>query len=107
MSIFDVEGHMCICTDKSVTIVDSNDIPDNDISRFLDILRNKIDKNPKLKDRYKRSVKSWEEEWIFCNKLYKIELFKAYSKDITLKENESVINLLLYEIFGKEKKNTN
>ena len=106
-AIIDVEGHMCICTENSITIVNSNTIPDNDISRFLDILKGKINSSNKLKDKYKRSKESWKKEWIFCNKLYKIELFKAYSKDITLKENESVINLLLYEIFGKEKKNTN
>ena len=103
MSIFDVEGHMCICTDKSVTIVNSNDIPDNDISRFLDILRNKIDKNPKLKDIYKRSVKSWEEAWIFYNKIHRIKMFKLSTKDIKFSENRSIILLTIYKFLGKNK----
>lgn len=103
MSIFDVEGHMCICTDRSVTIVDSNDIPDNDINRFLDILRNKIDKNPKLKDRYKRSVKSWEEEWISYNKIHRIKMFKLSTKDIKFSENKSIILLTIYKFLGRNK----
>lgn len=103
MSIFDVEGHMCICTDKSVTIVNSNDIPDNDISRFLDILRDKIDKNPKLKDIYKRSVKSWEEEWVAYNKIHRIKMFKLSTKDIKFSENKSIILLTIYKFLGRNK----
>lgn len=101
ISIFDIEGHMCICTDKSITIVDSNNIPDNDISRFLNILKNKIDENPKLKNKYKRSVKSWKEEWVSYNKIHKNKLFKLSTKDIKFSENKSILILMIYKFLGK------
>ena len=94
ISIFDIEGHMCICTDKSITIVNSNNIPDNDICRFLNILKNKIDENPKLKNKYKRSVKSY-------NKIHRNKLFKLSKKDIKFSENKSILILMIYKFLGR------
>jgi hypothetical protein len=98
--IINVEGYMCICTDKYVTIVNSNEVPDNDIPRFIKILRRKIDRSKRLKDKYKRTEKSWEKEWLAHNRLYRMGLFKSHTKDVDFHENESIFRLISYEILG-------
>jgi len=99
--IIDIEGHMCICTDTYVTIVDSNKVPDNDIPRFISKLRKKISETTKLKDLYKRSEESWIKEWRAHNKLYKMNMFINHTKDVDLDENENIIRLLVYQILGR------
>lgn len=102
--IIDIEGHMCICTDTCITIVDSNKVPDNDIPRFISMLSKKISQTPKLKDVYKRSEESWIKEWRAHNRLYRMSMFVKHTKDVDLEENENIIRLLAYQILGREKK---
>lgn len=102
--IIDIEGHMCICTDTCITIVDSNKVPDNDIPRFISMLSKKISQTPKLKDVYKRSEESWIKEWRAHNRLYRMRMFVKHTKDVDLEENENIIRLLAYQILGREKK---
>ena len=102
--IIDIEGHMCICTDTCITIVDSNKVPDNDIPRFISMLSKKISQTPKLKDVYKRSEESWIKEWRAHNRLYRMSMFVKHTKDVDFEENENIIRLLAYQILGREKK---
>lgn len=100
-----IEGYMCICTDKYVTIVDSNKVPNSDIPRFVKLLRIKIKNDTNFK--YKRSEESWIKEWRAHNKIYKMGMFRSHTKDVDFDEDESKIRLIAYEIFGKEKRNSN
>lgn len=98
--LLNIENHMCICQDTCITIVNSSDISDQDIPRFIYKLRKEINKNKKLKDRYKRTDKSWIKEWIAHNRLYRRGLFIEHTRDVDLDENESKLRLLGYNIIG-------
>ena len=102
-----VKGHMCICTDRYVNVVDSSDVSMNDIHEFIHILKEKIDNDYVLKGKYKIPEKDWERKWIFYKKLYKMKSFKPYIKDIYFYEKESLIELIIYRIFGRINRNTN
>jgi hypothetical protein len=105
--IINIEGHMCICCDTYVTIVDSHQVPECDIPRFISKLRAEINNSPKLKDLYKRSEESWIKEWIAHNRLYKRNLFVDHTKDVDLDEKESLFRLFCYQFIGRPKKKGN
>ena len=104
--IININGYTCVCADTCITILDSSNVPDNDIPAFVKILRTKIDKNPKLKNRYKRSEKSWVKEWVAHNRLYRMKLFVVHTKDVDLDEKEPLHRLIAYEFFGRKLRNT-
>jgi hypothetical protein len=105
--VLNIKGHMCICTDTYVTIVNSYEIKDEDIHDFVSELKEEIDKYSKLRYLYKRSNISWEREWIAHNKLYRKGLFIDHTRDVDLDENEPIYRLIIYRILGNNKRNIN
>ena len=93
---FTIQKHKCICTEDNIHIVDSYDVPDEDIFGFLHMLYAAI--NGEIT--YTRSIESWTKEWISHNKLYRHGLFKSHTKDVDLNEDESGFRLFIYSILG-------
>jgi len=48
----------------------------------------------------KRNLKSWIKEWKTHNRLYRLGLFRAHTKDCDLEENEKLHRLIAYQILG-------
>ena len=63
----------------------------------------KIARNMALKKgcHYKRTNKSWIQEWRAHNLLYKLHLFETHTKDTDLEECESKFRLFCYKILGR------
>lgn len=88
-------------------VIDKNYITIKDSSRVKDkksmesIL--KIARNIALKKgyHYKRTNKSWIQEWRAHNLLYKLHLFEIHTKDTDLEECESKFRLFCYKILGR------
>jgi len=79
----------------SIKIIDSYIIED-------DILMRVTLEDFKFRTGYcsKRSISSWVKEWKAHNRLYKLGLFKAHTKDCDLDEHEKWWRLLAYQILG-------
>lgn len=82
-----------------ITIKDSSKIKDK--KSMESIL--KIARNIALKKgyHYKRTNKSWIQEWRAHNLLYKLHLFETHTKDTDLEECESKFRLFCYKILGR------
>lgn len=89
-----------VVIDKNyITIKDSSKVKDK--KSMESIL--KIARNIALKKgyHYKRTNKSWIQEWRAHNLLYKLHLFEIYIKDTDLEECESKFRLFCYKIIGR------
>lgn len=62
----------------------------------------KIIRNVALKNGYsfRRTNKSWLQEWKSHNLLYALNIFKEHTRDTDLEENESKFRLFCYKILG-------
>lgn len=93
-----IDNHMCQCNDTNIHIVDSYQIPNNKIKPFLNRMLKKI--NGRII--YKRTIDSWEKEWIAHNRMYKLGLYRSHTKDVDLDEDESKGRLFVYKVLGEK-----
>lgn len=86
-------------TRKNIKIRESFKIKDKKMMlNILKIVRNIAYKNGYS---YKRTNKSWIQEWKSHNLLYKLNLFKEHTRDTDLEESESKFRLFCYLILGR------
>lgn len=91
----DIMNHRCICSSDCIKIIDSYQIPNDDILTFLIKLKDE------LGDRitYKRDIQSWREEWVCYNILYNLNVYRNITKNVCLEDNISEKTESLYNKF--------
>ena len=91
----DIMKHRCICSSDSIEIIDSYQIPNDDILAFLIQLKDEIG------DRiiYNRDIQSWREEWTCYNILYDLNIYRNITKNVCLYDNISEKTESLYNKF--------
>ena len=91
----DIMNHRCICSSDSIEIIDSYQIPNDDILAFLIKLKDEIG------DRitYNRDIQSWKEEWTCYNILCSLNIYRNITKNVCLDDNISEKTEALYSKF--------
>lgn len=94
-----IQGVEVNISSDCITIRNSSKIKDKkSMETILKIARNIARKNGYF---YKRTNKSWIQEWQSHNLLYKYNLYKEHTFDTDLSENESKFRLFCYMILGR------
>ena len=94
--VIEIDGHKCTCSKDNIHIENSYQIPNNKVRLFLVKLLRAL----RYQIRYKRTIDSWEKEWIAHNRLYKLGLYRDHTKDVDLNEDESKKRLIVYNILS-------
>ena len=91
----DIMKHRCICSSDSIEIIDSYQIPNDDILTFLIKLKDELGN----RIIYNRDIQSWREEWTCYNILYDLNIYRNITKNVCLDDNISEKTEALYSKF--------